>query len=254
MPSRRKSSGKGASRVQSQASKRIDVDVPKIRERLAKAIPEPRCELEHESPWQLLVATILSAQSTDKTVNEVTPELFARWPTPAALAAARAEEVEAVVHRTGFFRQKAKAIQGASRAIVAEHGGEVPRDMATITKLPGVARKTANLVLGTAHGLATGIVVDTHAKRVARRLGLTEHDDPGKVEADLCAVLPRESWIDMGHRLVLHGRYVCTARAPKCDRCALCELCPSASAEPAGTIAARARWEQVRVQSRGLGA
>jgi endonuclease III len=251
MPPRRK----GSSRATGSSTKLAAELEPRalaIRERLAEAIPEARCELEHENPWQLLIATILSAQSTDKTVNEVTPELFARWPTPRALAEASVDEVEAAVHRTGFFRQKAKAIQGASRAIVVEHGGEVPREMQTITKLPGVARKTGNLVLGTAYGLATGIIVDTHAKRVSRRLGLTQHEEPGKVEADLCSVLPRESWIDMGHRLVLHGRYVCTARAPSCDRCPLCELCPSAAAEPAGTVAARARWERTRVESRGV--
>ena len=229
----------------------LELRVKKIRERLAKAMPQPRCELDHGDAWQLLIATILSAQSTDKTVNEVTPDLFTRWPTPAALAEASQEEVEGVVHRTGFFRQKAKSIRNTSRALVVEHGGEVPRDMEALMRLPGVARKTANLVMGTAFGQASGIIVDTHAKRVSARLGLTTHDDPVKVEADLCGLFARASWVDMGHRLVLHGRYVCTARAPACERCPLNEVCPAAAGEPAGTWSARAAWEGQRVESRG---
>jgi endonuclease-3 len=172
--------------------------------RLREAIPEPRCELRHQDAWQLLVATILSAQSTDARVNQVTPALFAAYPTPAALGAADLTDVERLVHSTGFFRNKAKAIVGASRALASDHGGEVPRSFDALLGLPGVARKTANVVLGTAYRLPTGIVVDTHAGRVARRLGLTTHDDPAKVEADLCRLVPQAEWVDTGHRLVLH--------------------------------------------------
>jgi endonuclease-3 len=223
----------------------------KVLERLAAAIPEPRCELDHQSPWQLLVATILSAQSTDRIVNTVTPELFRRWPTPADLAAAPRAEVEQVVHRTGFFRNKSKAIQGAAAAIAAEHGGEVPRELEAMLTLPGVARKTANVVLGTAYGVASGIVVDTHVGRVARRLGLTEYDDPKKVETDLCALVPQSQWVDTGHRLLLHGRYVCVAQNPRCPDCPLNELCPSRSGAPGGSWQERAQKERSRVESRG---
>jgi endonuclease III len=198
-----------------------------VRRRLEEAMPAPRVELDFADAWQLLVATILSAQSTDKNVNRVTPELFARYPTPQALADAPQEAVEEVVKSTGFYRNKAKAIRAASRALVDEHGGEVPRTMDEMLELPGVARKTANVVLGSAYGIATGMVVDTHAGRVAKRLELTEHTDPKKVERDLCELFPQESWIDMGHRLVLHGRYVCTARNPACPSCLVADVCPS---------------------------
>jgi endonuclease-3 len=219
--------------------------------RLAKAIPEPRCELDHADAWQLLVATILSAQSTDARVNQVTPALFAAYPTPAALAAAPRERVESLIHSTGFFRNKAKSIQGASRLLVERHGGEVPRDFDALLELPGVARKTANLVMGTAFGEPSGIVVDTHAGRVARRLGWTTAEDPVEVERDLCAAFPRASWVALGHRLVLHGRYVCLARRPRCRDCPLAEPCPSAEAEPNGSWSERARFERRLVESRG---
>jgi endonuclease-3 len=200
----------------------------------------------------LLVATILSAQSTDRTVNSVTPALFARFPTPAALAAASQEEVEALVFRTGFYRNKAKAIRGAATAIVERFGGEVPRTLDELVTLPGVARKTANVVLGTAFGIPGGIAVDTHAGRVARRLDLTSHDDPEKVEADLCALFPVDDWTATGHRLVLHGRYVCLARKPRCTACPLYELCPSRSSDPAvGTWEQRADEEGRLVLARG---
>jgi endonuclease-3 len=228
-----------------------DERTKKLRQRLAKAIPEPRCELDHESPWQLLVATILSAQSTDRRVNLVTPELFRAFPNPAALAGAPREMVEGLVKSTGFFRNKAKNIQAMSQRLVDEHAGEVPQDMDALVDLPGVARKTGNLVLGTAFGVAAGIVVDTHAGRVARRLELTDEEDPVKVERDLCAAFPRRAWIDTGHRFVLHGRYVCLARKPRCANCALNELCPAREAEPEGGWTARANWEQALVESRG---
>ena len=222
-----------------------------IRTRLAKAIPNPVVELDFETPWQLLIATMLAAQSTDRTINTITPILFERWPTPAALAAAPQAEVEQVVRRSGYFRQKAKAIRAASGAIAAEHGGEVPADIDTLVTLPGVARKTANVVLGSAMGIASGFVVDTHCRRLSQRLGLTTSDDPVRIEAELCRLFARRSWIQMSHRFILHGRYVCLARAPKCDRCPLNEVCPSAAAEPAGRWTQRASWERALVESRG---
>jgi len=227
------------------------VDAAGIMARLAVAIPAPQCELDHDSPWTLLIATILSAQSTDRTVNTVTPELFRRWPTPALLAAAPRDEVERVVHRTGFFRNKAKAIQGCSLAIVAEHGGRVPTDMDALCALPGVARKTANVVLGVACRVAAGIVVDTHVMRVAQTLGLTTADTAERIEQDLCALLPRAQWIDGGHRLLLHGRYVCTAKSRQCERCPLNELCPSREVVAVGDWRERARAEAALVAARG---
>jgi endonuclease-3 len=222
-----------------------------IGERLRATLPDPRCELDHASGWQLLIATILSAQSTDARVNQVTPALFRRYPTPAALGAAALPEVEELVRSTGFYRNKTKAIVGASRRIAETHGGEVPRTLEALIELPGVARKTANLVLGTAYGIASGVIVDTHAGRVARRLGLSKSEDPGEVERDLCALFPEREWVALGHRLVLHGRYVCTARKPDCAHCPLQETCPSAEAGAEGTLAARATRERARVESRG---
>jgi endonuclease III len=225
--------------------------VPEVLARLRQAIPAPETELDHQDAWQLLVATILSAQSTDKTVNQVTPEVFARWPTPAALAEAPLEEVEAVVHRTGFFRRKAKAITDAARKLRDDFGGEVPRALDALVTLPGVARKTANLVLGSAYGVVSGVVVDTHAARVAQRLGLTRAEKPEEIEAALCAQLPREAWIDASHQLILHGRYVCTARRPACAPCPLNEVCPSREGPAEGTLEARAEAERRRIESRG---
>ena len=223
-------------------------DAKEVAARLAVAIPEPRCELDHKDAWTLLVATILSAQSTDRTVNTVTPLLFAKYPTPAALAAAPREDVEEVVHRTGFFRNKAKAIQGASLAIAQQHGGQVPKEMAALMALPGVARKTANLVLGTAFRIPSGIVVDTHVTRVAQRLGLSAAKSAEKIEHDLCQRFPQEQWIDVGHRLLLLGRYVCLAKGPKCEDCPLAELCPSRAGEPLGSWRQRAEHLQQAVQ------
>jgi endonuclease-3 len=222
-----------------------------VRKRLTRAMPEPECELDHQNAWQLLIATILSAQSTDKMVNRVTPELFRRYPTPAALAAARSSSIERLVKSTGFYRNKAKAIRGASKIITDDHGGEVPRDMDSLTQLPGVARKTANVVLGTALGIASGMTIDTHAGRVGRRLGLTAQNDPVKVERELCALFPKRAWVDMGHRFVLHGRYICQKRAPQCASCPLAELCPSAETPGAGRWTVRADRERVVVATRG---
>lgn len=222
-----------------------------VHRRLRRAMPAPQVELDFSNAWQLLVATILAAQSNDRTINEITPDLFRRWPTPAALGAAPQGEVEKAVHRSGFFRNKAKAIREASQIIAAEHGGEVPRTIEAAVRLPGVARKTANVVLGSAYGIASGVIVDTHVTRLSQRLGFCSDTDPKKIELVLCELFPRRAWVDTGHRLVLHGRHVCTARAPKCSRCPINEVCPSASAEPAGTWTERARWEQALTESRG---
>ncbi len=196
-----------------------------MRSALAATLPEPRCELDHRNAFELLVATILSAQTTDRGVNKVTPTLFARFPEAAAMAAAELAELEAIVRPTGFFKTKAKHIRDAARLLVERHGGEVPRTVEELTALPGVARKTANVVLGTGFGIASGITVDTHARRVSQRLGLTAEEDPVRIEAALCALVPRDEWIAFSHRLVLHGRYTCIARAPRCEGCACAPSC-----------------------------
>lgn len=244
------SPGRTPSESRPRASKRAS-NAPAVLERLARAIPDPHVELVFENPWQLLVAVILSAQSTDRTVNRVTPELFSRWPTPAALAAAASEEVEEIVKPTGFFRNKTKAIRAASHMLVERFGGEVPRSMQELLEVPGVARKSANVVLGAAYGIAAGIVTDTHAMRVAQRLGLTREQTPEKIEADLCRQFPQEAWIAMSHRLVLHGRHLCVARAPACPHCPLNEVCPSRAAAPEGTWEERAAAEAAEMRIKG---
>jgi endonuclease-3 len=192
---------------------------------LGRAYPDAGCALHHRNPWELLVATILSAQCTDAMVNRVTPALFAELPTPAALAAAPAARVEALVKRTGFFRQKTKAIQATAAALVERHRGAVPDDMEALCALPGIGRKTANVVLGTAFG-RPAMFVDTHVRRLANRLGLTVEDDPNRIERDLCALLPPREWTAFAHRLIHHGRQVCAARRPRCSACPLADLCP----------------------------
>jgi len=195
--------------------------------RLRKEYPDADCALRHEDPFQLAVATVLSAQCTDAMVNRVTPALFARYPTPEALAAADPGDVERIVHSTGFYRNKTRNLLGLARTLVERFRGNVPRTMAELLELPGVARKTANVVLGVAFGEAEGVVVDTHVQRLSRRLGLTRHDDPVKTERDLMRLLPRKDWIFAGHALIRHGRRVCAARKPACDRCVLHDRCPS---------------------------
>ncbi|MHC4931817.1 MAG: endonuclease III [Planctomycetota bacterium] len=195
--------------------------------RLRGEHPDARCALEHRDPYQLIVATILSAQCTDEMVNRVTPDLFRRYPTVERLARARAPTVEKVIHSTGFYRNKAKNLMGMAKRVVEEFDGEVPQTMDDLLGLPGVARKTANVVLGVAFRKADGVVVDTHVKRLSRRLGLTEETDPIKIERDLMAVVPREDWIDLSHLLIWHGRRVCSARKPACERCVLKDRCPS---------------------------
>jgi endonuclease-3 len=192
---------------------------------LDTAYPNVECALTHRSPWELLVATILSAQCTDARVNMVTPELFKRFPTPAAMAKATLPQIEALIRTTGFYHNKAKSIQGAARKLVSDFNGQVPQTMAELITLPGVARKTANVVLGVAFGKAEGVVVDTHVFRIARRLGLAKGDTPEKVEQELMRILPRSRWISFSHQLIHHGRAVCVARKPKCERCNLEQLC-----------------------------
>jgi endonuclease-3 len=194
---------------------------------LRETYPDACCELTHKSAFELLVATILSAQCTDERVNKVTPVLFAAFPTPEALAGADREEVEAIIKSTGFYRNKAKSIQEAAARIVSTYGGEVPREMSEILTLQGVARKTGNVVLGVAYGLPTGVVVDTHVKRLSNRLGLTTNSDPEKIERDLMALVPQEEWIDFSHLLIFHGRRCCDARKPDCAACSIRALCPS---------------------------
>ena len=198
-----------------------------ILKKLDEAYPAATCALKHENAFQLLVATILSAQSTDVTVNQVTPALFHKYPNPAALAYANPSEVEKEIHSTGFFRNKTKSIMGASKKIVEEFHGQVPRTMEELLTLPGVARKTANVVLGTAFGVASGVVVDTHVQRLAQRLDLTRNTDPKKIEQDLMQAIPRDKWILFAHQLIWHGRRVCQARKPKCIECNLDSLCYS---------------------------
>jgi endonuclease-3 len=211
-------------RPRSKAALRAHADL--VFERLHAAYPDAHCELDFSTPLELLVATILSAQCTDKRVNMVTPALFARFPTAESLAAADVAEVEELVKTTGFFRSKAKSIVGMARAVVAEHGGAVPREMEPLTRLPGVGRKTANVVLGNAFGINEGVVVDTHVGRLAVRLGFTGETDPVKVEAALAPLFPRETWTLLAHLLIAHGRRVCEARRPRCGACILADACP----------------------------
>jgi endonuclease III len=197
-----------------------------VARRLKATYPDARCALEFKTPLQLLVATILSAQCTDTRVNMVTPALFKKYPSAAAFAAAKPAELENAIKSTGFFRAKAKSIKECATGLVESHGGQVPEDLDALVKLRGVGRKTANVVLGTAFGIPTGVVVDTHVTRLSRRLGLTRHTDAVKIERDLMALLPKKEWIDFSHRMILHGRQICLARKPKCDICPLADICP----------------------------
>lgn len=195
---------------------------------LRKIHPDAHCELDHGTPFQLLVATVLSAQTTDVMVNKATPKLFAKYPDANALAKAEPEEVEPYVSTLGFFRQKAKSIVGLSRGIMERHGGEVPQTLDELVKLPGVGRKTANVVLGVAFGKPEGVVVDTHVMRISQRLGWTKNKEPEKIEQDLCKKIPRQDWDMTSHLLIFHGRRICFARNPDCEHCGLNKLCPSA--------------------------
>ena len=198
----------------------------RINRRLAERYPDAHCELDFQTPWQLLVATVLSAQTTDVRVNEVTPALFARYPTPAALAGSEAEEVEEIIRSTGFFRAKTRSVRGLAAAIEADFDGEVPKTLKQLVTLPGVGRKTANVVLGNAFGVP-GITVDTHFGRLARRFGWTTSEDPDVVEQDVGSLFEKRDWTMLSHRLIFHGRRTCHARRPACGACPVARLCPS---------------------------
>ena len=217
----RKKSGKATS---------SDAEVQKVADQvvrhLAADYPDVTCALENETPFQLLVATILSAQCTDVRVNMVTPVLFGRWPSAAELATAPIKAIEKVIQSTGFFRNKAKNIKACSQALMEQYDGEVPQEMEQLVALPGVGRKTANVVLGTAYGVATGVVVDTHVTRISRRLGLTKQTDATKIEQDLMRLVPQKEWVDFAHRMIHHGRRICAARKPKCEECSMNKFCP----------------------------
>lgn len=202
--------------------------IAELLRRLEAAYPNAECALHHRNPWELLVATILSAQCTDVRVNMVTPELFRKFPTPKAMAEASLPALEEEIRSTGFYHNKAKSISGAAKQLVERFGGKVPKTMAELLTLPGVARKTGNVVLGVAFGLAEGVVVDTHVLRVSRRLDLTEADEPKKVEQDLMLIIPRDHWIQFSHEVIHHGRQICIARKPRCIDCTIETLCYSA--------------------------
>ena len=208
------------------ARKRALLSVERLRD-----VYDAACELDFETPFQLLVATILSAQSTDKMVNSITPRLFERWPEPVDLAQADPAEVEAMIKPTGFFREKTKAIRGAAAALVERFGGDVPARMTDLVTLPGVGRKTANVILGVAFDVP-GFAVDTHVNRLCNRLGLTDSTDPAVIERDVCAVVPPSEWTGLSLRLILHGRRICIARRPRCEHCVLNDFCPSSLTRP----------------------
>jgi len=229
MPTTSKSSAKPAAKQSARIS-RGDLAperIAAILKALDEAYPNAVCALTHRTPWELLVATILSAQCTDVRVNMVTPELFKRFPTPATMAKAKLPELEDLIRTTGFFRNKAKSIKGAAEKIVKEFGGKVPETLDELITIPGAARKTANVVLGVSFGKAEGVVVDTHVFRIAHRLDLAKGDTAQKVEQELMQVLPQDRWISFSHQVIHHGRQVCIARSPKCDRCNLEKLCHS---------------------------
>ncbi len=233
MPPKKKPKTKRAARARASAkrakpAKAAGTDPKRVRailEKLDEAYPAASCELKHENPFQLLVSTILSAQCTDVRVNQVTQTLYKKYPSPESLAYANPKELEQEIRPTGFFRNKTKSIMGASKAVVEKFGGKVPRTMEEILTLPGVARKTANVVLGTAYGIPSGIVVDTHVQRIAGRLDLSRNTDPKKIEQDLMQVIPQDKWILFPHQIIWHGRRVCQARKPRCLECNLEKLC-----------------------------
>ncbi len=198
-----------------------------IYRRLEAEYPDAHCALDHRNPYELTAATILSAQCTDERVNMVTPQLFQRFPDPESLAGARQEEVEEIIRSTGFFRNKAKNLVGMAEAVVERHGGEIPRTMDELKALPGVGRKTANVVLGNAFGIDEGVVVDTHVQRLSTRMGFTRASSAERIEDDLVALFPRERWTMLSHLLIFHGRQVCVARKPRCSQCLLSDLCPA---------------------------
>jgi endonuclease III len=218
----------------------------KIAALLAERWPDAHCELDHENAYQLVVATILSAQSTDKMINTITPALFAKYRDAQALAGAEPAELEKMIHSSGFYRMKAKNLVHMARAVVEQHGGKIPETMDELVELPGIARKTANVVLGSALGKNEGVVVDTHVMRLSQRLGLTKHSEPVKIEADLMTLLPRDQWTVFAHRLIWHGRRVCFAQRPDCEHCLLAPVCPSAQVV---TLAAKPKSAKPRTRA-----
>jgi len=224
----RKTPAKSPAKAKKKRGTELKAHAAEILARLKSEYPDAHCELDFETPLQLLIATILSAQCTDKRVNMVTPELFRTFPDAESLSAANPETLEGLIKSTGFFRNKTKSLLGMSAAVAERHGGEVPSTMGELVHLPGVGRKTANVVLGNAFGINEGVVVDTHVGRLAVRLGLTSETDPVKVEQALMPLFPREDWALLSHLLIFHGRRVCIARAPKCGECVLVDICPSA--------------------------
>lgn len=224
----KKSTAKKSPKNKGTAKPLAPTRIAAILDALQRAYPDAVCALTHTSAWELTVATILSAQSTDAGVNLATPELFRQFPTPATLAAANPAVIEHLVHRTGFYRAKTKSIMGAARVVTERFHGEIPQTIDEMLELPGVARKTANVVLGSWFGIPSGVVVDTHVLRLSRRLELTKHDNPVKVEQDLQKVIPRDHWIQFSHELIHHGRRICVARKPRCEQCALETECNSA--------------------------
>jgi endonuclease III len=220
---------RGTGRIPRESKKARRERAARIYGALEREYPQARTALEHANPFELAVATILSAQCTDARVNMVTPALFQRFPDAAALAGAPTDELEAIIHSTGFFRSKARSLVGMARAVMAEYGGELPGSLAELTKLPGIGRKTANVILGNAFGVDEGVVVDTHVKRLSGRLGFSKEVTPEKIELDLMEVFPRERWTPLSHLLIFHGRQVCVARKPRCRECVVASLCPSAT-------------------------
>jgi endonuclease-3 len=227
MPKRTRDDTRHGTRAKKRRVRPTPERAAEIYKRLAEHYPEAHCALDYKTPFQLLVATILSAQCTDKRVNMVTPALFKRYRTPAAMSEAKPEELEEMIKSTGFFRNKTKSLLAMSRAVAEQHGGRVPDSMEELVELPGVGRKTANVVLGNAFDKNEGMVVDTHVGRVSARLGLTKETDPVKVEQDLMKLFPREQWTMLAHLFIEHGRQICDARRPKCEVCFLNDICPS---------------------------
>ena len=230
-PAKRKVGSEGQKVRAKPGSKATPEQAAAVAQGLAKEYADAECALTHRNAFQLLIATILSAQCTDQRVNMVTPELFKKWPTPEDMAQAPVGELEKAIQSTGFFRNKAKNILGCCQKLVEQHGGLVPRTLNELVKLPGIGRKTANVVLGTAYGIPSGVVVDTHVTRLCYRLGLTKHTNAVKIEQDLIKLLPEKEWIDFSHRLIHHGRRICNARKPLCGECVLLAICPRIGVE-----------------------
>jgi endonuclease-3 len=253
-PALKSSAAKAPSKKPSAAGKKQRIDPLQVAQTYAKLRArhsDAHCELDHKSAFQLILATVLSAQSTDVMVNKITPELFKRWPTPKALANAEPSEVEKVLSKIGMYRQKTKNVIGLSKRLLEEHAGEVPRTLAELVKLPGVGRKTANVVLGVAFGTPEGVVVDTHVQRISQRLGWTKHSEPVEIEQDLMALFPRSDWDMLSHTLIFHGRRVCTARKPACAACPVSAECPSAfNAEDVGRKAPKGRVRPSKAATR----